>query len=91
MLENEYVNEYKKLKRDKVWCIGPLSLCNNDEFEKAQRGNKAAINEQECLKWLDSKEPGSVVYACLGSLTRAVPAQLIELALGLEESKSPFI
>ncbi|XP_052174378.1 anthocyanidin 3-O-glucosyltransferase 4-like isoform X2 [Diospyros lotus] len=90
-LEPSYVNGLKKLKADKVWCIGPLSLCNNDGIDKAQRGNKASIDENQCLKWLDSQQPGSVVYACLGSLSKPPPSQLIELCLGLEASKRPFV
>lgn len=90
-LEQNYADEYNKLKGGKVWCIGPLSLCNKEDSEKAQRGSKATTEESELLKWLDSWEPGSVVYACLGSVSRVVPAQLIELALGLEASNRPFI
>jgi UDP-glucosyl transferase 73C len=90
-LEQAYVNEYKKARNDKVWCIGPVSLCNKDDFDKAQRGDKASVDEHHCLKWLDSWEPGSVVYACLGTLTSIAPKQLIELGLGLEASKKPFI
>ncbi|MED6189472.1 UDP-glycosyltransferase, partial [Stylosanthes scabra] len=49
-LEQEYVNDYKKERNGTVWCIGPVSLCNKDELDKAQRGNKASINEHHCLK-----------------------------------------
>ncbi|KAI3687853.1 hypothetical protein L1987_81556 [Smallanthus sonchifolius] len=90
-LEQGYVDEYQKLKRDKVWCIGPLSLCHKDESEKVRRGKKSSIHKNECLKWLDSQENSSVIYACLGSVSRIEPAQLIELALALESSKRPFI
>ncbi|XP_004306178.1 PREDICTED: UDP-glycosyltransferase 73C1-like [Fragaria vesca subsp. vesca] len=90
-LEPAYVQEYKKVKKDKVWCVGPASLCNKDDLDKAQRGNKASVDEHYCLKWLDSWEPSSVLYACFGSLCNLIPAQLIELALGLEESNKPFI
>jgi len=90
-LEHRYVNEIRKVKGQKIWCIGPLSLCNKDSSDKAQRGNKASIDEIECLKWLDEQEPGSVVYACLGSISRVSPPQLIELGLGLELSKRPFV
>ncbi|KAL0309643.1 UNVERIFIED_CONTAM: UDP-glycosyltransferase 73D1 [Sesamum radiatum] len=51
----------------------------------------ASIDERKCLEWLDSKKPKSVLYACLGSQCRLVPEQLIELGLGLEASKQPFI
>ncbi|GMP84821.1 hypothetical protein CsSME_00038196 [Camellia sinensis var. sinensis] len=66
-LEPRYVDGIRKAKGDKVWCIGPLSLCNKDNLDKAERGNKPAINENQCLMWLDEQKPGSVVYACLES------------------------
>ncbi|KAI3687856.1 hypothetical protein L1987_81559 [Smallanthus sonchifolius] len=90
-LEQEYVNEYKKLRGGKVWCIGPVSLCDSDDSVKSQRGNLASIDEQQCLKWLDSHKPDSVIYACFGSLVRVNTPQLIELGLGLGASNHPFI
>lgn len=90
-LEADYVEGLKKITRGKVWCIGPVSLCNRDNLDKAQRGNKSSMDEKQCLKWLDTWPPGSVIYACLGSLNRLTPPQLAELGLGLEASKRPFI
>lgn len=90
-LESAYVQEFRKARGDKVWCIGPVSLCNKENLDKAQRGNKASVDENLCLKWLDSWKPSSVVYACLGSLSRITSPQLIELGLGLEASKQPFV
>ncbi|KAJ4723638.1 Glycosyltransferase [Melia azedarach] len=91
-LEPAYVTEYKKIKQDRVWCIGPVSLQNRDYLDKAERGNKASIDEPKCLvNWLDSKNPSCVIYACLGSLCNLIPSQMIELGLGLEASNRPFI
>jgi hypothetical protein len=90
-LEPTYVKEYRKARENRVWCVGPVSLCNNGYLDKLERGNIASIEEDECLKWLDSQQPCSVVYACLGSLCNLITSQLIELGLGLEESKKPFI
>ncbi|CAL5194107.1 unnamed protein product [Lathyrus oleraceus] len=90
-LEKEYVTDYKKERNDKVWCVGPVSLCNKDDSDKAERGNIASISEHNCLKFLDLHKPKSVVYVCLGSLCNLISSQLIELALGLEETKLPFI
>ncbi|KAH7572932.1 hypothetical protein JRO89_XS03G0037000 [Xanthoceras sorbifolium] len=91
-LESRYIEEYKKANRRlKVWCIGPASLCNKDNIDKVERGNKASIDEFECLKWLDSCQPSSVIYVCFGSLCNLTIPQLIELGLGLEASKKPFI
>ncbi|KAK7245054.1 hypothetical protein RIF29_39885 [Crotalaria pallida] len=90
-LEQAYVNDYKKVRNDKAWCIGPVSLCNKDELDKAQRGNKDSINQNHCLKWLDLHKPNSVAYVCLGSLCNLIPSQLMELALALEATQRPFI
>ncbi|KAJ0735986.1 putative UDP-glucuronosyl/UDP-glucosyltransferase, UDP-glycosyltransferase family [Helianthus annuus] len=90
-LEPKYVEEFAKVKDKKVWCVGPVSLCNESFQDRAERGNKAAINAHDCLKWLDLREPGSVVYVCLGSLSYASTEQAIELGLGLESTNLPFL
>ncbi|KAK9124083.1 hypothetical protein Sjap_013685 [Stephania japonica] len=90
-LEPEYVERFREARRGKAWCIGSVSLCHKDEMDLAERGNKASIEKNQCLKWLDSREPNSVLYVCLGSLTRLIAAQLIELGTALEASEHPFI
>ncbi|KAI7724854.1 hypothetical protein M8C21_006968 [Ambrosia artemisiifolia] len=90
-LEPKYVEELAKAKGKKVWCIGPVSMCNKSFQDRAERGNKAAINAHDCFKWLDSNESGSVIYVCLGSLSYASTEQAIELGLGLESSNIPFL
>ncbi|KAL4592090.1 hypothetical protein LXL04_005073 [Taraxacum kok-saghyz] len=89
-LERRYLDEFRKVKQN-IWCIGPFSLSNKNDLDKAQRGTNGSITNHESISWLDGQKPGSVVYVCLGSLTRLEPPQFIELALGLEESDSPFI
>ncbi|CAL5350884.1 unnamed protein product [Camellia sinensis] len=90
-LEHGCVEEYAKAIKKKVWCIGPVSLCNKETVDKFDRGNKASIDEKKCLAWLDSMKQRHVLYACLGSQCRLVPSQLMELGLGLEASNHPFI
>ncbi|PPR84092.1 hypothetical protein GOBAR_AA36623 [Gossypium barbadense] len=91
-LETEYCESLGKVKKQKVWCIGPVSLSNKNDFDKALRGNEDSITDEDrCLKWLDSWPPSSVIYVCFGSLNRLIPTQLIELGLSLEASKRPFI
>ncbi|PSS04624.1 UDP-glycosyltransferase [Actinidia chinensis var. chinensis] len=90
-MEPEIVEEYKKVAKENIWCIGPVSLCNREISDQFHRGNKAAMDEQDCLKWLDSKKSGSVLYACFGSLCHISSPQLIEIGLGLEASNQPFI
>ncbi|EOY08012.1 UDP-Glycosyltransferase superfamily protein [Theobroma cacao] len=90
-LESGYIEEYRKAKGDKIWCIGPVSLYNKGKLDKAQRGNKASVEVIQCLQWLDSWPQNSVVYASLGTLSCVAPMQLTEMALGLEASNRPFI
>ncbi|KAK9168542.1 hypothetical protein Syun_000682 [Stephania yunnanensis] len=90
-LEPEYAERFREARQGKAWCIGPVSLCNKDEMDLAERGNKASIEKNKCLKWLDSREPNSVMYVCLGSMSRLIAAQLIELGMALEASEHPFI
>lgn len=44
-----------------------------------------------CLEWLDQKEVNSVIYIAFGSSTMFKSAQLLELALGLENTSRPFL
>lgn len=89
-LEPWYLDRYRQ-GRGKVWCIGPVSLCNKEFSERSGRGSKASIDEHYCLTWLDSKKPKSVIFACFGSLCRISFAQIKEIGLGLEASNFPFI
>ncbi|KAH6807405.1 UDP-Glycosyltransferase superfamily protein [Perilla frutescens var. frutescens] len=78
-------------ERGNVWSVGPVSLSNREVSERFRRGNEASIDEHYCLTWLDSMKPKSVVYACFGSLCSLSLQQIIEIGLGLEKSKFPFI
>ncbi|KAK7395807.1 hypothetical protein VNO78_16377 [Psophocarpus tetragonolobus] len=98
-LEAAYVRGCKKIRGDRVWCVGPVSLVNKDHLDKALRGRSSENNKAKdsnhsidvCLKWLDCKKPRSVIYACLGSMCNLTPPQLIELGLALEALERPFI
>ncbi|KAK4759560.1 hypothetical protein SAY87_022691 [Trapa incisa] len=90
-LEGECTRLYENAIGQKIWCIGPVPLCNKNTLDRLDRGNKASEEVKRCTEWLDAKEPRTVVYACLGSMCRLVPAQLIELGKGLEASNRPFI
>ncbi|CAI9097905.1 OLC1v1034424C1 [Oldenlandia corymbosa var. corymbosa] len=89
-LDPWYVEHHKKIYKN-FWCIGPVCLSHREMEEKIGRGNKTAVDENYCLKWLDSKEPRSVIYTCFGSLCRLTPTQLKEIGRGLEASNRPFI
>ncbi|KAJ9559339.1 hypothetical protein OSB04_013953 [Centaurea solstitialis] len=90
-LEPKYVEELAKVKGKKVWCIGPVSLCNRSLLDIAERGKKSGIDEHDCLKWLDKKETASVIFVCLGSMSSISNEQMFEIGSGLEASNVAFI
>ncbi|KAK4424218.1 Scopoletin glucosyltransferase [Sesamum alatum] len=90
-LEPDYADHYRKVLGRKAWNIGPLWLCNDGDEAKAERGKKSSIDAHECLAWLDSKKPNSVVYVCFGSMSDFSPFQLHEIAGGLEAAGHDFV
>jgi flavonol-3-O-L-rhamnoside-7-O-glucosyltransferase len=89
-LEALYIESFELISGKKVWTVGPMCLCNQDSKTVAARGNNASINEAQCIQWLDSMKPGSVIFVSFGSLACTAPEQLVELGLGLEASGKPF-
>ncbi|XP_059314005.1 scopoletin glucosyltransferase-like [Lycium ferocissimum] len=90
-LETDYAEYYTNVLSIKTWAIGPLSLCNRDIEDKAERGKKSSIDKHECMKWLDLKKPSSIVYICFGSVAIFTASQMQELAMGIEASGQEFI
>ncbi|KAM0929479.1 hypothetical protein ACQ4PT_001553 [Festuca glaucescens] len=67
--------------------IGPLFA--DSKFQKPV-GNFLR-EDQRCLKWLDARPDGSVVYVAFGSMAIFDPRQFQELAEGLELTGRPFL
>lgn len=83
-LEHEVLNAPSNLLPP-IYCIGPLDLqlahittCN----ELKLIGSNLWTEATDCLEWLDSKEPDSVLYINFGSSTVMTAEQLFGL-LGL--------
>lgn len=91
VLESAYADYYRKTLGIKAWSIGPVSIFNQEEADKAERGDTATINRDSYLHWLDSKAQNSVLYVCFGSLTRFTKTQLAEIAGALEGTHCSFI
>ncbi|XP_010913632.1 anthocyanidin 3-O-glucosyltransferase 7 [Elaeis guineensis] len=51
----------------------------------------AGPDRHACLPWLDSQAPASVAYVSFGTVISPPPAELAELAAGLEASGAPFL
>ncbi|XWS13238.1 hypothetical protein CRYUN_Cryun36dG0020400 [Craigia yunnanensis] len=54
-------------------------------------GKEPGISPDKCLQWLDLHGLDSVLYISFGSQNTISPSQMMELAIGLEESGNPFI
>lgn len=67
-----------------VWPVGPL-------IDFPRRDQTQRPRDAEILAWLDRQTPGSVVYVSFGTVSCLSPAQVTELALGLETSGKPFL
>ncbi|CAL0325834.1 unnamed protein product [Lupinus luteus] len=87
----EYIKHYEKTTRHKAWHLGPASLIRKSDQEKGERGQKSVVSVHECLNWLNSKPPNSILYICFGSLCHFPDKQLYEIACGIEATGHGFI
>jgi hypothetical protein len=67
--------------------IGPLFA--DSKFQKPV--GSFLREDERCLKWLDARPDGSVVYVAFGSMAIFDPRQFQELAEGLELTGRPFL
>uniref|UniRef100_A0A453MES2 Glycosyltransferase n=1 Tax=Aegilops tauschii subsp. strangulata TaxID=200361 RepID=A0A453MES2_AEGTS len=88
-LEPDYVEHYHRTLGSRAWLVGPVALASKD---MAGRGTDALSPDADsCLRWLDTKPAGSVVYVSFGTLTSSSPAELHQLARGLALSGVDFV
>ncbi|KAI3785376.1 hypothetical protein L1987_44494 [Smallanthus sonchifolius] len=81
-----------------IYTIGPLQLLL-DQIPKEKKqtesssfhGYSLVKEEPECLQWLQSKEPSSVIYVNFGSTTVMSLEDLIEFGWGLANSNHYFL
>ncbi|XP_057460161.1 (R)-mandelonitrile beta-glucosyltransferase-like [Actinidia eriantha] len=92
-LEADVLNSLSSLFPCDVYAIGPLHLQLNavPEGELKSIGSNLWEEEAECIKWLNTKEPKSVVYVNFGSTLVISHEQLRECAWGLANSKQSFL
>ncbi|OMO79150.1 UDP-glucuronosyl/UDP-glucosyltransferase [Corchorus capsularis] len=94
-LENDTLNAIvSAMPGIPVYSIGPLHLIA-DQIIQDNKLNQIGSNlwkeEPDCVQWLDSKEPNSVVYVNFGSVVVMAPENLIEFAWGIANSKKQFL
>ncbi|KAL3736485.1 hypothetical protein ACJRO7_025432 [Eucalyptus globulus] len=80
----------------RVYAVGPLHLM----IDQITREKSFALKHidcnlleehNECLQWLDLKEPNSVIYVNFGSVAFITHQQLVEFAMGLANSNHYFL
>ncbi|KAJ4965153.1 hypothetical protein NE237_017002 [Protea cynaroides] len=91
-LEEDAINELSRML-PRVYTIGPLHLLLDQIKDDSLKFIDSNLwrEESECLEWLDSKEPSSVLYVNFGSITVMTPQQLVEFAWGLANSEQNFL
>ncbi|KAL6962326.1 7-deoxyloganetin glucosyltransferase [Sarracenia purpurea var. burkii] len=62
-----------------------------DDDSLKSMGSNLWKEDLECLGWLNSKKPNSVVYVNIGSVTVMTPTQLVKFAWGLANSSQTFL
>ncbi|BFI07923.1 protein MpUGT38 [Marchantia polymorpha subsp. ruderalis] len=76
-------------KTRQLFLVGPLSNAAN--FKDQSFVSDSSRPGHDCLQWLDSRQPDSVLYICFGSLVRFTIEQIHELAIALEASGHDFL
>ncbi|XVE93138.1 hypothetical protein REPUB_Repub01dG0164300 [Reevesia pubescens] len=93
-LEPDSLNAMSAMLDIPVYGIGPLHLLADQIIrdDKLEHIDSNLWTEQpECIEWLHSKEPNSVLFVNFGSVAVMTPEQLIEFAWGLANSKKQFL
>lgn len=96
-LDSLGIDHIASLTGKPVWSIGPIlphAVFDEKGIDRANissRGKEADISDDDCLRWLDSRVPQSVVFVCLGSHFFQNANQICALAAGLEASQQDFV
>jgi hypothetical protein len=90
----QILRKYLKLP---VWTIGPLlpisenPSSSQSRISRQRTGKEPGLAPEKCLEWLDLQSPDSVLYISFGSQNTIGASQMMELAIGLEDSGKAFI
>lgn len=94
-IETFGVDVLRRYTKRPVWCVGPLlpptMLAGKSRIIGQHTGREPGVSPEKCLQWLDSHQKRSVLYISFGSQNSISSSQMMALAMGLEDSKKPFI
>ncbi|XP_047078822.1 scopoletin glucosyltransferase-like [Lolium rigidum] len=88
-LEPGYVEHLHTTLGRRAWLVGPVALAADSRDASAATGGDDIA--ESCLRWLEEKPAGSVVYVSFGTLTTFSPAELAEIARGIDLSGKNFL
>uniref|UniRef100_A0A0E0JKS0 Glycosyltransferase n=1 Tax=Oryza punctata TaxID=4537 RepID=A0A0E0JKS0_ORYPU len=88
-LEPECVEHYRAVLGRRAWLVGPVALASKDVV--ARGTGELSPDADGCLRWLDAKPDGSVVYVSFGTVSSLSAAEMRELARGLDLSGMNFV
>ncbi|XP_062107050.1 7-deoxyloganetin glucosyltransferase-like [Humulus lupulus] len=76
-----------------IYPIGPLQLLLDQIPEDPLNYVPYSLwkEEPECIKWLSTQKPNSVIYANFGSIAVLTKQQVVEIGWGLANSNHPFL
>ncbi|XP_073135671.1 UDP-glycosyltransferase 86A1-like [Henckelia pumila] len=84
-LEEEVISVLRK--NQPFYAVGPLFPSNSLKGLVP----RSLLPEFDCTEWLNTKEPGSVLYVSFGSLATAEKNVILEIVWGILESRRNFI
>ncbi|OWM77189.1 hypothetical protein CDL15_Pgr028826 [Punica granatum] len=94
-LEVDVLNALSSMAAIPVYAVGPFQLLIDRNLENENRlkhiGSNLWKEDTDCLQWLDSQKPESVLYINFGSIAFLTSQQLIEFAMGIANSSHPFL
>ncbi|TXG74354.1 hypothetical protein EZV62_002933 [Acer yangbiense] len=85
-LEQYSLNSFSGGQTPTLYTVGPLLHLNGQPNSDLDEGDR-----QKILKWLNDQPETSVVFLCFGTAGNFSPAQVKEIATGLEQSECRFL
>ncbi|CAM0952069.1 unnamed protein product [Alopecurus aequalis] len=86
-LEPDYLEYFHATLGRRAWLVGPVALTSSS----SSRDTTEDVANNSCLRWLDTKPAGSVVYVSLGTNSSFSAAEEREIARGLDLSGNNFL
>ncbi|KAJ9160235.1 hypothetical protein P3X46_025656 [Hevea brasiliensis] len=89
-------NSFEELERDALTTLAkdfvvPMFLIGPFHKHFPASSSSLVTQDRNCISWLDTQAPNSVLYVSFGSIAAINEAEFQEIAWGLANSKQPFL